>query len=384
MALFQRINHAGAAAPSSLTANMSPSDLTFTISNISGWPTGAGGRPFVVVVDPGQAAEEKILCNTQASGTVTVVSGTGRGFDGTLPVAHNNGAAVEHVVSALELDDDNDHVYTTSRDDHTQYALLTGSRPFTGPVTLQDGLTDTGPFVQNGPSTLNGNATVSGTLGVTGATSLSSLAVSANAAVTGNLTAATVDAGLTGATSPGRFVGSTVTAPPTTGTFAVGDFVVDQTGVVWTCITAGSPGIWSVPVGGQVGHATGPAATFQVLGGSTTNVVNLTCSLVGGNIYLVSASAYATVITSPPSGWVTFKITDSGTLVPNSEVYMGTYAAGTYIVGSILCGTATLVVAPGANVSDTFSITTTVGGTTGQGVEFVAANQCTLVVTRIA
>lgn len=53
---------------------------------------------------------------------------------------------------------------------------------------------------------------------------------------------------LTGATAPIRFVGGTTSGAPTSspqGGFQVGDFVVDQTGIVWVCTTAGSPGTWN-------------------------------------------------------------------------------------------------------------------------------------------
>lgn len=50
--------------------------------------------------------------------------------------------------------------------------------------------------------------------------------------------------GLTGATAATRYVGGTASGPPTTGTFAAGDFVVDLTGAIWICLTAGTPGTW--------------------------------------------------------------------------------------------------------------------------------------------
>jgi hypothetical protein len=52
--------------------------------------------------------------------------------------------------------------------------------------------------------------------------------------------------GLTGATSATRFVGGTVSGSPITGAFLKGDFVIDQSGSLWVCITAGSPGSWNV------------------------------------------------------------------------------------------------------------------------------------------
>lgn len=50
---------------------------------------------------------------------------------------------------------------------------------------------------------------------------------------------------LTGATAASRYVGATTAGAPTSGTFAVGDFVIDQGGTVWICTTAGTPGTWS-------------------------------------------------------------------------------------------------------------------------------------------
>lgn len=50
--------------------------------------------------------------------------------------------------------------------------------------------------------------------------------------------------GLTGATAASRYVGATASGAPGSGTFAVGDFVIDQTGVVYVCTVAGTPGTW--------------------------------------------------------------------------------------------------------------------------------------------
>lgn len=52
-------------------------------------------------------------------------------------------------------------------------------------------------------------------------------------------------AGLTGATAANRYVGGTTSGNPVSGTFAKGDFVVDQTGKIWVNTTAGSPGTFT-------------------------------------------------------------------------------------------------------------------------------------------
>lgn len=64
---------------------------------------------------------------------------------------------------------------------------------------------------------------------------------------------------LAGATAATRYVGGTASGAPASGTFAVGDFVIDQTGKVYVCTVAGSPGTWSAVSGGG-GAATGLAS----------------------------------------------------------------------------------------------------------------------------
>jgi len=54
-----------------------------------------------------------------------------------------------------------------------------------------------------------------------------------------------IPVGLTGAVEATRYVGATTAGAPVTGTFAVGDLVVDRgTGDTWVCTIAGSPGTW--------------------------------------------------------------------------------------------------------------------------------------------
>jgi len=48
--------------------------------------------------------------------------------------------------------------------------------------------------------------------------------------------------GLTGATSPSRHVGATASGAPASGSFLVGDFVIDQSGKIWVCTTTGTVG----------------------------------------------------------------------------------------------------------------------------------------------
>lgn len=69
--------------------------------------------------------------------------------------------------------------------------------------------------------------------------------------------------GLPGATAPTRYVGATTSGPPTSGTFKVGDFVIDQTGLVWICASGGTPGTWANNTSAQ--HAENNQANGNVL-----------------------------------------------------------------------------------------------------------------------
>jgi parallel beta-helix repeat protein len=51
--------------------------------------------------------------------------------------------------------------------------------------------------------------------------------------------------GLTGATAASRYVGATAGGAPASGTFVLGDWVLDQAGAFWVCTTGGSPGTWA-------------------------------------------------------------------------------------------------------------------------------------------
>jgi hypothetical protein len=82
---------------------------------------------------------------------------------------------------------------------------------------------------------------------------------------------AIVATGLTGSASASRYVGATTSGHPTTGTFVIGDFVVDQSGNIWICTTAGSPGTWISVAGSGVGGS-GLSATGIIGDGSSVNI----------------------------------------------------------------------------------------------------------------
>lgn len=105
----------------------------------------------------------------------------------------------------------------------------------------------------------------------------------------GNQTApAFATSGLTGATAASRYVGATVSGAPASGTFAVGDFAIDQTGVIWICKAAGTPGTWVPASINQFTPYTGIDGDLLASGEETINrkSVSGSCSMPSGTMRL--------------------------------------------------------------------------------------------------
>ncbi len=111
MAAYSRRDFEGAAAATTLTAGITSGDTTFTVASAAGWPDASNGD-FFVVIGRGTASEEKIRCASRSSTTITVQT-AGRGSDGTSAASHSSGDAVEHCLTALDLDEANNAVKQT-------------------------------------------------------------------------------------------------------------------------------------------------------------------------------------------------------------------------------------------------------------------------------
>lgn len=151
---LSRINHLGAAAQTTLNGSITAAATSATLTSGTGYPT----SNFVIKIDAGTSSEEKILVGARSG---TAISSLTRGYDGTTAASHSTGATVEHDLAAVVIDDANDHIYTTTRDDHTQYLRTDGTRATTGAQTIGGALT-----VSSGGAAITGNSTVTGTLTV--------------------------------------------------------------------------------------------------------------------------------------------------------------------------------------------------------------------------
>jgi len=104
MPAFTRRQYAGAAAATTITAGINPSDTTCSLAATTGWPSTAA-VPFYVVIDPGTSAEEK--CSATISGsTLTLV----RAQDDTSASSHSSGATIYPVFTANDADEANEVV----------------------------------------------------------------------------------------------------------------------------------------------------------------------------------------------------------------------------------------------------------------------------------
>lgn len=147
-----RLDFRGAAAKCTATGSIASDAVSIALTgDTSGWPTGASGRNFAVILDRGVAGKmEKILCSALAGGTLAVVT---RGYDGTTPLAHDANCDVEHGLTAGVLDDLSQHVYDTDRDDHEQYVRVDGTRGFDTIDDLVDAPVNVGTSNNEGIST---------------------------------------------------------------------------------------------------------------------------------------------------------------------------------------------------------------------------------------
>lgn len=108
--------YAGGAAATTITAAISSGDTSCIIASSTNWPT---SNFWIKIYNPTNLATlEKIKC---ASRVGSVINFSARGGDGTAPAAHSSGETIEHVWTAEDAREANDHVFDTTNDDHTQY-----------------------------------------------------------------------------------------------------------------------------------------------------------------------------------------------------------------------------------------------------------------------
>jgi hypothetical protein len=93
----------GNVVATTLSVQLSNSATSISLTDGSTFPSGTSSQ-FVVAIDRGLINEEKILCSSRSTNTITVAQ---RGYDGTSAQAHNSGAVIDHVLDANAIQDMN-------------------------------------------------------------------------------------------------------------------------------------------------------------------------------------------------------------------------------------------------------------------------------------
>jgi hypothetical protein len=189
-----------------------------------------------------------------------------------------------------------------------------------------------------------------GLVGGSGGTGISSTAVASSVFTrTGAVVAADGDyAGVvasakTGATAASRYVGATASGAPVSGTFVVGDWIIDQTGRQFVCTVGGTPGTWvdvsSLRLLTSNNLSDVVAATGRTnLGLGTAAVLNTPIALSNladpGAGKVVGSNSGAAAVTPPGFEWSYTQITSTVNVTDTSE------------------STATAIISPGAFTPD--------------------------------
>lgn len=103
-----RRDFAGNAVKAQLGTQVSPTDVTVSLSIATGWPTGANGK-FLCCFDRG-GTEEKFWATSRSGLVLTLASSADRGAEGTAAATHAKDVYVEHVGGSTDLDEANSFI----------------------------------------------------------------------------------------------------------------------------------------------------------------------------------------------------------------------------------------------------------------------------------
>lgn len=176
--------------------------------------------------------------------------------------------------------------------------------------------------------------------------------------------------GSTGAALPSRYAGATSSGAPTFGGFSVGDWVIDRTGVVWICTTAGIPGTWTSLLSTIGGTMTGPIAmgsnkiTGLANGSAASDAAALGQLALGTNFSPPVIGFSVATATQTANSLVSHVIqipaptTLTGVVIVNGAAAAGTVLTGLWnAAGSTLMTSSAATAQTGTNISQLVAFT---------------------------
>ena len=159
--------------------------------------------------------------------------------------------------------------------------------------------------------------------------------------------------GVGNATTATRYVGGTANGAPTSGTFSVGDFIIDQTGTIWVCTTAGTPGTWTTTISSHLSLRSASATVgrneITLFSGSTASQTLTAPSnpIDGSNWTVINKASVAVTLSFTPSmialgsssGVTTFSVPVNGSFsfvnYNGSQWYMVASNSATQLIGTL-------------------------------------------------
>lgn len=152
-----------------------------------------------------------------------------------------------------------------------------------------------------------------------------------------------VAAAKTGATAASRYVGATASGAPASGTFAIGDFIIDQTGKVFICTVAGTPGTWVQAGAGAV------ASVFSRTGAvvaASNDYTFAQISTANGAIALAKLADPTAGKVVGSSGGLAAAVSPPGTIISQTAI------TSSVAITSTTEATGTTVISPGSVTFD--------------------------------